>query len=155
MRILLVTHFYPPEIGAPQRRWSALVKRFVEAGHEVVVVTGLPHYPTPRLLPGARKRVFVPERGPSNEWVIRVPFLPNSRSPRGKLADQLVVAGLSTIAGLVQRIDLVLATVPGMPTAFGGELVGAVRGKPLVVEMRDAWPDLLFESGVASGRAGR
>ena len=37
MKILVLTHYYEPEIGAPQRRWSAMVSRWQQAGHQVTV----------------------------------------------------------------------------------------------------------------------
>ncbi len=49
MKILVVTHYYSPEYGAPQRRWRQLVREFRAAGHSVVVVTSPPHYPSGRL----------------------------------------------------------------------------------------------------------
>ena len=43
MKMLLLTHYYAPEFGAPQRRWSALVQRFIAAGHRVTVAAPVPH----------------------------------------------------------------------------------------------------------------
>ena len=45
MRILLFTHYYEPEIGAPQRRWRGLVREFVARGHTVGVCAPIAHYP--------------------------------------------------------------------------------------------------------------
>jgi hypothetical protein len=52
MRILLITHNYAPEVGAPQHRWNALVQRFVAAGHDVAVLAPSPHFPSGRAHPG-------------------------------------------------------------------------------------------------------
>ena len=42
MRILLVTQYWYPENGVPQRRWSWLAKILIDAGHEVCVVAPPP-----------------------------------------------------------------------------------------------------------------
>src|SRR5690625_6218265 len=55
MRILLLTHYYAPEFGAPQRRWSALVQRFIASGHQVTVAAPVPHYPGGRPTPAQRR----------------------------------------------------------------------------------------------------
>ncbi|MBP2374445.1 hypothetical protein JOF46_002357 [Paeniglutamicibacter psychrophenolicus] len=46
------------------------------------------------------------------------------------------------------RPDLLIATVPALPTLIAGYLISKVRRVPLVVEMRDAWPELLEDSGI-------
>src|SRR5699024_12377064 len=45
MRIVLLSHYYYPEVGAPQRRWRILVDHLRAAGHDVITVAPHPHYP--------------------------------------------------------------------------------------------------------------
>ena len=45
MRIVLLSHYYYPEVGAPQRRWRILVDHLRAAGHDVIIVAPHPHYP--------------------------------------------------------------------------------------------------------------
>lgn len=45
MRILLVTQYFPPEVGAPQNRLFELAIRLKRLGVEVVVLTAMPNYP--------------------------------------------------------------------------------------------------------------
>src|SRR5699024_10972431 len=37
-------------------------------------------------------------------------------------------------------------TVPALPNLVAGRVIAWVKRVPFVVEMRDAWPDLIFES---------
>src|SRR5690348_7402490 len=46
LRILFLTQYFPPEIGAPQVRMFELAKRLHAAGDDVTVVTAFPNYPT-------------------------------------------------------------------------------------------------------------
>jgi len=154
MRILLMSHFYPPEVGAPQRRWDAFVGRWTLAGHTVTVLTAAPHYPGGRNTSGAHRPLRA-ERGRHGELVLRLPYLPGSTSARRKLADQSLVAACSLVASAGQRSDVVVATVPGLPTLFAGQMYSVLRSTPLVVEMRDAWPDLITDSDLATGRTAR
>src|SRR5581483_3456361 len=48
----ILTQYYPPEIGAPQRRLASLAGYFVRAGHEVSILTAMPNYPLGRIHPG-------------------------------------------------------------------------------------------------------
>ena len=45
MRLLILTQYYPPEIGAPQNRLHELAVRLIAAGIEVEVLTAIPNYP--------------------------------------------------------------------------------------------------------------
>ena len=45
MRILILTQYYPPEIGAPQNRLHELAIRLKKKGLQVEVLTALPNYP--------------------------------------------------------------------------------------------------------------
>ena len=45
MKILYVSQYFPPEMGAPASRVSELSRYWVEAGHQVTVLTGFPNHP--------------------------------------------------------------------------------------------------------------
>ena len=46
MKIVYVSHYYPPEMGAPAARVSAFARRWAAMGHDVTVVTTFPNHPT-------------------------------------------------------------------------------------------------------------
>lgn len=50
-RWLVVSQYYPPEIGAPQIRLRAMVKELRKHGIEVKVLTALPNYPAGEIFP--------------------------------------------------------------------------------------------------------
>lgn len=45
MRILILTQYFPPEVGAPQNRLSELALRLQKQGIDVVITTAMPNYP--------------------------------------------------------------------------------------------------------------
>ena len=45
MKILFLSHYFPPEVNAPASRTFDHCKRWVEAGHDVTVVTCAPNCP--------------------------------------------------------------------------------------------------------------
>lgn len=157
MRILLVTHYYAPEFGAPQRRWSALIQRFVAAGHQVTVAAPVPHYPSGR--PSAQQRrdhrVGAVERGEHGETVVRTAYLPHRSDIGTRTADHVVTAAdslrrlLSRFARPGTRPDVVIATAPAIPSLLVGRVLALHWNVPLVAEMRDAWPDLVTHVGPA------
>ncbi|WP_380165932.1 glycosyltransferase family 4 protein [Jannaschia sp. R86511] len=148
MRLTLLSHYYEPEVGAPQRRWTAFVPRLVAAGHDVTVVTARPHYPHGRAAPGSPAGRTAGRHG---ETVVRVRYVPYDSGRGRRVLDQLLVAAGSVVPALRSRPDVVVATAPGLPSLLAGRLVATLARARLVVEMRDAWPDLLGEVGSVPG----
>ncbi|MGP5290740.1 glycosyltransferase family 4 protein [Brachybacterium tyrofermentans] len=157
MRILLLTHYYAPEFGAPQRRWSALIERFIAAGHRVTVAAPVPHYPSGRPNSTQRRthRVGGVEVGRHGETVLRTAYLPHLADIGTRTADHLVAAADSLwrlrrrFSRPGTRPDVVIATAPAIPTLMVGRALSSLWDVPLVVEMRDAWPDLVTHVGPA------
>src|SRR5699024_9862074 len=80
---------------APQRRWSALVQRFIASGNQVTVAAPVPHYPGGRPTPAQRRTHHVGdiERGAHGETVLRTAYLPHRTDIFSRTADHLIAAG--------------------------------------------------------------
>src|SRR5690242_7131529 len=61
LRITFLSHYFPPEVGAPQTRMFELARQLVAAGDEVTVVTAFPNYPTGVVHEGYRGRFAMEE----------------------------------------------------------------------------------------------
>ncbi|NKQ36528.1 MAG: glycosyltransferase family 4 protein [Chloroflexi bacterium] len=48
MRILILAHYYPPEMGGAAARLHGLARWMAHDGHDVTVVTAFPNYPYKR-----------------------------------------------------------------------------------------------------------
>ena len=55
-RVLIVTQYYHPEIGAPQIRLRSLAKELRQSGMEVTVLTAMPNYPKGQIFDGYQNR---------------------------------------------------------------------------------------------------
>ena len=83
---------------------------------------------------------------------IRVLRVATSRSSHRGLAGQLLsfltFAASSLVAGLrVRDVDVVLATTPPIFQAVTAWLVAALRRRPLILEIRDLWPEFIIDMG--------
>ena len=63
MKILLISHFFRPEIGAGSIRVQYLVRALKEAKHEVKVITPIPNYPSLKQYNGFKNKKYVFESG--------------------------------------------------------------------------------------------
>lgn len=147
MKILLLTHYYPPEVGAPQKRWAYLVEYLTGRGHQVAVCAPVPHYPLGQRLEAVPVWRWTPgERG---ESILRVPFVRYSHSMAVQMLDQAVSSVADVLASTYLRgcpPDVVVSTTPGLPMLCAGDAVARMLKLPHVAEIRDAWPDLIWES---------
>ena len=62
MRILYISQYFPPEMGAPAARVHELSRAWVRRGHKVTVLTAFPHHPTGIIPEGYRGRRMMRER---------------------------------------------------------------------------------------------
>jgi hypothetical protein len=56
VRLLFLSHYFPPEVNAPANRVSEVCREWVRLGHETHVVTCFPSHPKGILYPGWRRR---------------------------------------------------------------------------------------------------
>lgn len=158
MKILILSQYWYPENGVPQRRWSWLSKVLIDAGHEVTVIAPPPHYQRKMDLKtwwGQRHFSSAVESatGPSGERIVRSGFLPSGPSLTQRAMNQGTVA-LGAVWVILKRPgklkgyrpDLVIGTVPALPTAVATRFAARKFQAPYIVDLRDAWPDLLLES---------
>jgi len=158
VRILYVSHYFPPEMGAPAGRVAGLGRAWAAAGHEVHVLTGFPHHPTGRIPPEYR-RAF--HRGYSREnfegvQLHRTWIFPAAN--RGKVRRSLNYTSFMVSAALVgslrlPRPDVIVATSPQLLCAAAGYLLAGRFRAPLVMEVRDLWPESLVAVGASGSRS--
>ena len=158
MRILYVSHYFPPEMGAPAGRVAGLSRAWAAAGHEVHVLTGFPHHPTGRVHPDYRhafRRGFLQEEF-HGIHVHRTWIFPAAN--RGKLRRSLNYGSFMLSAALagslrLPRPDVIVATSPQLLCAAAGGLLARRFRAPLVMEVRDLWPESLVAVGASRSRA--
>ena len=62
MNILIVTQYYPPEIGAPQNRLSSLALSLKRGKHNVEILTTMPNYPKKEIFTEYRNLKYLEEK---------------------------------------------------------------------------------------------
>jgi glycosyltransferase involved in cell wall biosynthesis len=149
VRVVLLTHYYPPEVGAPQTRLAELAAGLVDRGAEVTVHTGFPHYPAGRVLAPYRNRPLLRERGAGGERVVRSAVYPASNRgfARRLLGHLSLAASALATAPATGPADVVVVETPPLFLAAAGALYAAAKRAPLVLNVADLWP----ESAVALG----
>ncbi|MEE3326121.1 MAG: glycosyltransferase family 4 protein [Myxococcota bacterium] len=146
MRILFISHYFPPEVNAPASRTHEHCRQWVEEGHDVTVITGVPNHPTGQLFGGYKNR-FIQEESIDGIRVIRTWMLLTSNAGFAKrILNFLLFALMSVIASFkVRKPDVVIATSPQFFCGLAGAVTARIKRRPFILEIRDLWPKSIVE----------
>ena len=149
MHILFLSHYFVPENNAPAARVHGMAKEWARLGHRVTVLTGAPNVPAGVVYEGYRNRLY------QEEWIegIRTARVwTYLAANRGRVRRGLNFLSYMAAAGaagsaLRPRADVVIATSPQFFAGWAGVPVSRAHGAPLVLEIRDIWPDSITAVG--------
>ena len=157
MKILYVSQYFPPEMGAPAARASELSRHWANMGHDVTVLTGFPNHPTgvvPREYAAKFRRLVVREEISAvnvvRTWLL--PF-PNRKAYERILNYSSFCLSAASTGLLVSRPDVVIASSPQLLVGLSGLWLARCKRVPFVFEVRDLWPESLAAVGAGDGNS--
>lgn len=154
MRILIVTQYFPPEVGAPQARLSSLAAEWSAAGDSVMVLTGMPNHPT-GVLPPEYQGAFLRRERHDGHRVVRTWLYatPNERVARKTLSHLSFMISSVLLGGRASgRADVVVVSSPTLFSIASAWLLARLKRAAFVVEIRDLWPAQVVALGVLTSR---
>lgn len=148
MKILFLSHYFPPEVNAPATRTYEHCSRWVQQGHQVTVVTCNPNHPHGQLYPGYRNRLWQEEQV-AGIRVIRLWTFLSANKGFGLRALNYVWFMLACVllCWRFGRHDVVISTSPQFFNGLAGYVVSRLRRLPWVLEIRDLWPESILAVG--------
>jgi len=148
LRILVVSQYFWPE----NFRVNDLVKEWVQRGHQVTVLTGIPNYPAGKVFDAYRDQPsdFASFEGAE---VVRVPMLPRDSGGLRLMLNYLSfvvgggVFGTWRLRGKPADVIFVFEPSPvtvGLPAVW----LGKIKNAPVMFWALDLWPETLAAIGV-------
>ena len=147
MRFLILTQYFPPEIGGAQTRLKSFASELLRQGHEVEVVTAMPNYPRGRFLPGYEKGFY------KKEILDGIPVHRVWLYPAvGGGAKRMLNYGSFTVTSLYglwrsKRPDYIFVESPPPFLSFTAFLAGVFWRVPFIFNVADLWPDVIVDGG--------
>jgi colanic acid biosynthesis glycosyl transferase WcaI len=151
VKILYVSQYFPPEMGAPAARAVELSRHWARMGHDVTVLTGFPNHPT-GVVPEewrSRLRHLRYTEAVDGVQVVRTWLwpLPN-RKAHERIRNYVSFCVSAAVSGLaLNKADVVIATSPQLLCALAGWWLAFWKRVPFVFEVRDLWPESLAAVG--------
>lgn len=141
MKILFLSDNFTPEVNAPATRTYDHCKEWVKNGHDVTVITCAPNFPQGKVYAGYKNKLYQKEVIDGIK-VIRVwTYITANEGVMKRTLDYISFSVTAFIAGLFQRMDVIVATSPQFFTALAGRTLSFWKRKPWIMEVRDLWPE--------------
>jgi colanic acid biosynthesis glycosyl transferase WcaI len=154
VKILYVSQYFPPEMGAPAARASELARHWARLGHNVTILTGFPNHPTGVVPEEWRSRLrrlhcteIVDGVRVVRTWLWALP----NRQAHERIRNYASFCLSAAVSGLaLPKPDVVIATSPQLLCALAGWWLAFWKRVPFVFEVRDLWPESLVAVGAGS-----
>ena len=149
MKLLILTQYFPPEMGATQTRLSELACKLQERGNQVTVLTAMPNYPTGRVFDGYRGKLRLEEEYKGLRVIRTWVWASHSQRqwPRLLCYFSFVLSSVLLGAWKLGRHDVLWFDCPPMFLTPAGLLLRRITRSKVVMNVADIWPEALLQSG--------
>lgn len=150
MKILFLTQYCPPEVGAPQNRIFEFAKQLKKLGHEITILTAMPNYPKGEIFDEYKgKFTFKEEIDGINiirTWIYatkKTGFVP-------RIINYLSFTITSVLFGspLIGKQDAVITESPPLFLGYSGYLISKFKKARFVFNVSDLWPESAIKLGM-------
>jgi len=147
MRLLILTQYFSPEVGAPQTRLLAMANELRKLGHEIEVVTAFPNYPEGRIFPGYGHSLY--RREVRDGITIHRVWLYAALGGGFKRICNYTSFAFSCVFGIVRsrKPDYIFIESPSLLLSLPGYVFSRIWGVPYILNVADLWPDSVLEKG--------
>lgn len=154
IKVLYITHYFPPEVNAPAVRVSEMTQRWSDKDAEVTVLTGFPNHPI-GIIPDKYKGMkrLIAKFGKINLIRTYLYAAPNKGFLR-RILNYLsfMFSAIFLGAPKVGKPDILIATSPQFFVAVAGYVISRIKKCKFVFEIRDIWPEEIVAVGAIKNR---
>jgi glycosyltransferase involved in cell wall biosynthesis len=154
MRIVILSQYFPPEVGAPQNRLYELAVRLQERGAEVTILTAMPNYPQMVIHKEYKGRWHVKEQMNGltvhRSWI----YASTSKGIAKRLLNyySFVISSLFTGLFRLPKHDYILVESPPLFLGKTAYLISRLRGSKMIFNVSDLWPESAEKLGIVTNK---
>jgi glycosyltransferase involved in cell wall biosynthesis len=150
MKIVVICHYFPPEIGAPSARIYEMARYWVELGNEVHVVTCFPNHPTGTIPDKYKGIKYINEMMEGihvhRNYVYATPNKGFVKKTLGHIS--FMFSSVVISMKKIKEPDVIITSSPTFFSIFSGYWYSLRKRAPFILEIRDLWPAAMIELGV-------
>lgn len=142
-KIIILTQYFPPEVGAPQNRLYGLAFSLKKMGMEVIILTAMPNYPQMKKHEGYRWKLYKKEEINGikihRTWI----FVSSSKSMFFRLLNYFSFVLSSFIFGIfvLKKSDFLMVESPPLFLGISAYLLSRIKRAKLIFNVSDLWPE--------------
>ncbi len=154
MRIIFLTQYFPPEVGAPQNRLFELALHLQRLGAEVIVMTAMPNYPDMKVKPAYRGKFIVKEDIQGIKVIRSWIFVKKSSAVSVRLLNYFSFVFSSFIIGLFKlpKADYLLCESPPLFLGISANILRKAKKAKLIFNVSDLWPESAVKLGLVKNK---
>jgi glycosyltransferase involved in cell wall biosynthesis len=153
MRILFLTQYYPPEIGAPQNRLHELAVRLKANGVDIEVLTALPNYPKMEVHEayknGKLREEIIDNIPVHRSWI----YVSKSKGIISRLLNYFSFVWSSYWRGRkLGSFDYLLIESPPLFLGYSAMRLSRKLNAKLIFNVSDLWPESAEKLGIVTNQ---
>jgi len=154
MKLLILTQYFPPEVGAPQNRLYELAIRLKQKGAEISILTAMPNYPEMEIHSFYRRKFYVKEEMEGltvhRAWI----YVSKSKNILQRLMNYFSFVKTSFLVGSFKlgKFDFILCESPPLFLGITAYLLKIIKGAELIFNVSDLWPESAEKLGLVKNK---
>jgi glycosyltransferase involved in cell wall biosynthesis len=154
LKILYLSQYFPPEMGAPSARVFELSRRWVSKNTDVTILTGFPNHPTGIIPETYQGHHFMREKKEGIKIIRTYIYAAANKGFIKRVVSYLSFMFSSIIQGTHAsgQQDLIIATSPQFFVGIAGYIISRLKRIPFIFEIRDLWPESIVQLGLIKSK---
>lgn len=154
LKILVLTQYYPPEVGAPQNRLHELALRLVKKDFEIEVLTAMPNYPEMKIHEGYKNKRYILENIEGIPVHRTSIFVSKRKNIIPRLMNYFSFVFSSFWYGLIKlnKYDILLCESPPLFLGISAYLLSRFKKAKLIMNISDLWPESAEKLGLVKNK---
>ncbi len=154
MKLLILTQYFPPEVGAPQNRLFELAVRLQKLGIDITVLTAMPNYPQMEIYKEYVGKDYVYEEVESLKVHRSSIYVSKSKSIINRLRNyfSFVVSSAKTGKNKLGDFDFLLCESPPLFLGYSAMRLAKQKNAKLIFNVSDLWPESAEKLNVVNNK---
>lgn len=152
-KLVIITQYFPPEMGAPQSRLLETANGLTSLGWDVKVITAMPNYPTGKIFKEYKGKLHSKGKiGEIDVWRYWL-YASNSKKSLPRIISMLSFS-FTVLFSLFKvrkfKPDYVFTESPPLTLGLSGLMIAQWSGARHIMNVSDLWPLSAYELGAIS-----
>ena len=154
MKLLILTQYFPPEVGAPQNRLFELAVRLQKLGVDITVLTAMPNYPQMEIYKGYEGINYVYEEIEGLKVHRSSIYVSKSKSIINRLRNyfSFVISSATIGKSKLGNFDFLLCESPPLFLGYSAMRLAKQKKAKLIFNVSDLWPESAEKLGVVNNK---